>query len=643
MPIYPLDADLLVVPFRKFFSALINCAEPCVFREEFVSLEAEEASGDEDDEDDEGYEESFIDDDEDEDEHGTPTPPPTSNGTPGGSKPNRGSTPPLTTRSKSKGSQAVSDHSDETLDNPRTPSSARTMLNTKGHSRSKSSASKGVKSNSVQRPAGDHLEQTELGTFDKASGTYTVSGEEFAAFLEHNAKEKAKKANGRNSNKSKTKQVTIASPPVQDNEIQQSKQVGRRTGAKHTGRNNKNGSVVNDGDEAPENVAAVFASLSRESKASKDAKGKGKAKSSGNQRGASKASNTNHKVVAASSSTSKRRRSSDSGDELAFPKDIETAFNAKSATPSPLKKAKTTSAASGSSKKVLHTENIKTVTKLPAKCAVSDKALQDPMLYDVYKNAPNLSKGTFHTWSPLQGPGNFRFSQWPEHCPNIQFRMLWACVNFIQHLQYVNLSRASPVGLQAISQEYGNNKRFTLSWDGHTATCMSTGMVVNSRLLTPGTVTAPTSTTLWQKFISIILHAQDVERLAGALRMIMGHQSLHAQIHGDAFIFATKSFSKDSFPIYDARGDAAFNISKDIDDVDNILPRFEDNESEIPNGSCATVGYTVSHFKAKDGKEKVFFNVRFLIVIATPDGNGSANESVDDAGENDEEKEGDDD
>ncbi|KAJ7503988.1 hypothetical protein B0H11DRAFT_2222085 [Mycena galericulata] len=77
-------------------------------------------------------------------------------------------------------------------------------------------------------------------------------------------------------------------------------------------------------------------------------------------------------------------------------------------------------------------------------------------------------------------------------------------------------------------------------------------------------------------------------------------------------------------PIYDGRK-TAFNFSDDVDDLDNILPRIENNESEIPNSSCVAVAYTVSHYSSSS-KDSVYFNIRFVVVISTPNEEGEEEE-----------------
>ncbi|KAJ7504619.1 hypothetical protein B0H11DRAFT_1905234 [Mycena galericulata] len=361
-------------------------------------------------------------------------------------------------------------------------------------------------------------------------------------------------------------------------------------------------------------------------------------------------------------------------DDTALPDNIAAAFMANSESPSPSKKVKSTKSA-GSSKTltVLQTENLKTVKKLPARCAVTDKALQDPLLFKICRKLPPLRKGVFVTWSSGAGPGNFLFSQWREVCPDIDIR-------------YIEKATG-----QSVVQRKHVVLTFMFSWamcvDSKMATCISVCMAIHSALMEPSTVTTPSPKSLWSKFLTVILHLQDFEHFVGFVCMVFHVKTLHAQLHCDAVTFGTRAFSKtskrmsnvlsylyvpdrplattsakfsrgipssatktaatttfssddalsweDEVPIYDGRK-TAFNFSDDVDDLDNILPRFENNESEIPNSSCVAVAYTVSHYSSSS-KDSVYFNIRFVVVISTPNEEGeeeeeSAQKDEDDGG-----------
>ncbi|KAF7371600.1 hypothetical protein MVEN_00015400 [Mycena venus] len=546
-----------------------------------VDDEAVESSDNGEEEADEGYEDSFIDDRELDDRTPSPVAEKQEKALDAGdpdSRPSgeRGHTPPLTTRSRSKLNQT--DNSDDTLDTAQAPSTS--QLATTSHSQSQ-----GVKSSSLDRPAGKGLEQTTLTV--KPSPVSTVvnlTPEEYQALLAY-----------RNS---------IATPVLKRQDIPQKMTVDddQDIGSpppRQAGRRVKIAPVLPE-DDLPADVAKLFASSEGEqSTSSTSAKGKGKATRS-------RVSNVQGL---------KRSHEELEDNDTTVPANIEAAFNANAETTPPSKKKKNVAVTPGPSRQVLHTENVKTVTKSPSRCGVTDKSIQDPLLQKVYSTLPKNIKGN------------------KEH--------------------YINLSRISPVGLQAISQVYGDRKRWTLSINGKTAICISVMMAVKSSLQEPSAVVAPSPKSRWSKFITAIPHAQEFERLVGVVCMAFHHKTLHAQIHCDAITFNMKTFTKDQkpavrakfregvpssstksassrtytsddalhweddIPIYDGR-ESLLNFSQNIDDLDRVLPRFEDNDCEVPNGSCIAVAYTVSQYETS-GKESVTFNIRFVVVIATPD------------------------
>ncbi|KAJ7892279.1 hypothetical protein B0H14DRAFT_3428040 [Mycena olivaceomarginata] len=69
-------------------------------------------------------------------------------------------------------------------------------------------------------------------------------------------------------------------------------------------------------------------------------------------------------------------------------------------------------------------------------------------------------------------------------------------------------------------------------------------------------------------------------------------------------------------PLYDGRG-ATINAATDIDNLDDILPRYEGNDGEIPNNSCTAVVYTVTQWKKKD-EEHITFDIKWAVVLGQP-------------------------
>ncbi|KAJ7444407.1 hypothetical protein B0H11DRAFT_1931147 [Mycena galericulata] len=611
-----------------------------------IDDEAEEASQDDDDEDEDEYESSFIDDVDIDKEvlipwSRTPTPAPREatgrtasthsqdevvSSTSSRSKAHRETTP-LITRSQAKKIASTATLSDNG---------------------SGSSKAKGIQSSAIEKPPGDPGSQTQLAT--RPSGFESMPAftpdlyDEFSKFLKYRAaqSEQNEMLSTPDSKRVAFKASDQAKDPMEVDEEEaegspQPRRAGRRVHTSGAAIRKTEPKVTEEDD--PDTAATQDTG---KSKTLPSVKGKQKDSDpvtnaaatstkevpakSGKNKGKEKATEESPQTGPGPQSGHKRTRSTNSDDDTALPDNIAAAFMANAKSPSPSKKAKSAKAA-GSSKTstVLHTENIKTVSKLPARCAVTDKTLQDPLLHKIYRNLPPLSKGVFVSWSSGTGPGNFLFGQWP--------------------------------------QVYRDGNRWAMCVDSKTATCVSVGMAIHSALMEPSTVTTATAKSLWSKFLTVILHSQDFGRLVGFVCMAFHVKSLHAQLHCDAISFGTRSFSKnskqtlatasakfsrgipssatktassttfssddassweDEVPIYDGRH-TAFNLSDDVDDLDNILPRFESNESEIPNSSCVAVAYTVSHYSSSS-KDSVYFNIRFVVVIATPDEEGEEEE-----------------
>lgn len=68
-----------------------------------------------------------------------------------------------------------------------------------------------------------------------------------------------------------------------------------------------------------------------------------------------------------------------------------------------------------------------------------------------------------------------------------------------------------------------------------------------------------------------------------------------------------------SVPVLDARG-TRFNTNTNLARLDKLLPPFR---QEIPDGSCAWVGYTCNKYTAQKGIS-VGFNLLWVVVLGTP-------------------------
>lgn len=64
----------------------------------------------------------------------------------------------------------------------------------------------------------------------------------------------------------------------------------------------------------------------------------------------------------------------------------------------------------------------------------------------------------------------------------------------------------------------------------------------------------------------------------------------------------------------DARG-VRFNLESDLRELDQKLPVFV---GEVPEGSCAWVGYTSTKYETGDGVIGLNFNLMWVVVLGTP-------------------------
>ncbi|KAJ7919974.1 hypothetical protein B0H13DRAFT_2268326 [Mycena leptocephala] len=150
--------------------------------------------------------------------------------------------------------------------------------------------------------------------------------------------------------------------------------------------------------------------------------------------------------------------------------------------------------------------------------------------------------------------------------------------------RYVNLAHIEPSKLEAVSPIFTKDtNKWTLSIKGQTATCVPS------------------------KYITGVHLSQEFDRVVGVCGMVFHHKGMHAQLNEDELTFGTKSTTADKLaeadsrkvraeefkahlciPLYDGRG-ATINAATDIDNLHDILPRYEGNDGEIPNNSCTAV------------------------------------------------------
>ncbi|KAF8183529.1 hypothetical protein K438DRAFT_1766818 [Mycena galopus ATCC 62051] len=306
---------------------------------------------------------------------------------------------------------------------------------------------------------------------------------------------------------------------------------------------------------------------------------------------------------------------------------------------------------------VLQSANIKKPKSSPKKCQVMDEDLQDELLKRVYvKGLPRLLAAAFYSWSSKQGVGMYMFSDLANDNPGVDITSVWSFVNFVQKDSYVNLAHILPSKLEAVSQIYAKDgNRWTLSINNRAATCVSVVNTVKSSLQQISAVNKSKSSAVpLLKYITGVHLSQEFDRVVGVCGMVFHHKGMHAQLNEDELTFGTKSTTADKLadtdsrkaraegvqssstqykrstynvtsdaldddsevPLYDGRG-TTINAATDIDNLDDILPRYTENDGEIPNNSCTAVAYTVTQWKKKD-EEHVTFNIKWAVVLGQP-------------------------
>ncbi|PPQ72164.1 hypothetical protein CVT24_002415 [Panaeolus cyanescens] len=286
--------------------------------------------------------------------------------------------------------------------------------------------------------------------------------------------------------------------------------------------------------------------------------------------------------------------------------------------------------------------NVDTVVRcgtLPAVCEVNDPSTHDVILQNDYASLPPLKKGTLEPYAVPQSPDYelIRFIDWVQLNPNLNADLALDFVRFCLSGNKGNVSRCSPreVELREMrsasrqAQVYRNGKPFI---------GVTTGKVDWSQLTTVG----PAG--IQQKFIRIIMHAQEGPRFEAWLCMVFGHSTMASQMFRNVMPFTTRSaparvvnntapfdphaphfvvnpttFSlpyNAIIPVYDATNTVAFDVNTDLDRLPEVLPRWM--HGEVPRGSFAVVGYTISEYYSKAGKWTLSCNLLWIIVLAVP-------------------------
>ncbi|KAH6904778.1 hypothetical protein BKA70DRAFT_1108729 [Coprinopsis sp. MPI-PUGE-AT-0042] len=151
------------------------------------------------------------------------------------------------------------------------------------------------------------------------------------------------------------------------------------------------------------------------------------------------------------------------------------------------------------------------------------------------------------------------------------------------------------------------------------------------------------------KVVKALGLSQEIQRIYGYFCMASNQKKLHAQLFEGSIDYSTqtdygtlalgihlfymslslKSGSSgamsesvdnyfltinDTIPVYDGRN-TYFDVTADLAYLKELLPLYED---EIPPHSCVVIGHTVTCYKRRAGCWGVGFNLKWVVVLATP-------------------------
>ncbi|KAJ7258993.1 hypothetical protein C8J57DRAFT_1472215, partial [Mycena rebaudengoi] len=301
------------------------------------------------------------------------------------------------------------------------------------------------------------------------------------------------------------------------------------------------------------------------------------------------------------------------------------------------------------------------------KCGVSDPFLQDRVLSSSYKDLFPLPGGrrllppfvrqedAFNYNLP---GGRVAFSLWRNRIPTLDFGNAVPAILFVKARGgFINPSRIDP-GRISVQSTVTDGSRYILLADGAVATCVSSVMSTESRLVHGRSI----GKSLPRKWLTGMLHNQEYERFATLICMAFGVAVVYGQLNNGGLMFQTrlgsplgtgtakdisqsgvvspqKGFSspmaanrnslgyEDNVPVYDAIGKTV-NFQTDLALLGKPegLPLFD---GEIPFGSFVVVGYTVSGWNAvpsvnvdKIRHPHLGCNIMWAVVLGVRDASG---------------------
>ncbi|KAF7967716.1 hypothetical protein HWV62_33307 [Athelia sp. TMB] len=278
----------------------------------------------------------------------------------------------------------------------------------------------------------------------------------------------------------------------------------------------------------------------------------------------------------------------------------------------------------------------------PEVCQIANGDDMDPII--TYSNLPKLLSGKrLESWSSVPGPGLAVPSAWHEQIPGMSMSQLRNVIQFRNQAHMYNPSRMTPseMGLAP----HPGNSYIVPAGSTRAATLTTAILVTSSNLYRMKEVFGED-----RRMISGIPHISEWQRMESAILMAFHLQSAHAQIAQQAITFSTsRTMSNVStspaknpsrmfhqpagasasggspfsvaqsniqgsgyVPILDGRH-TRFSMQENLTSLDRILPPFN---AEVPEGSCAWVGYTVNKYTTTKGTN-LNFNLLWVVVLGT--------------------------
>ncbi|KAF7977067.1 hypothetical protein HWV62_4858 [Athelia sp. TMB] len=282
--------------------------------------------------------------------------------------------------------------------------------------------------------------------------------------------------------------------------------------------------------------------------------------------------------------------------------------------------------------------------KGPEHCEIANEDDMDSIIN--YADLPTLFAGrTLDSWSTTPGPGLAVPSAWHDENPTMSMSQLRNIIQFKHHAHFYNPSRMTPSDMGLAP--FPGNSYIVPGGTTRAATLTTAVLVTSSKLYRMKEVFGEE-----RRMISGIPHIGEWQRMESAILMSLHLRSAHAQLAQQAITFSTsRTMSNAStspaknpsrmfrqpagasasggspfagpvstvqgagyVPVLDARN-TRFSLGDKLTSLDRILPPFN---AEVPEGSCAWIGYTVNKYTTTKG-DYINFNLLWVVVLGTPE------------------------